>query len=159
MNTKNIILGLVVLVIVGFGAFNISLNKDGMSVSSDNVVMATVYKSSNCGCCEVYASYMKKEGYGVEVVNEINMDFIKEERSIPYDIYSCHTMDIDGYVVEGHVPEVAIEKLLSERPDIKGIGMGGMPSGSPGMPGPKTSNFEIYEINNDGSLGSIFMTI
>jgi hypothetical protein len=52
-----------------------------------------------------------------------------------------------------------VQKLLAERPDIKGIGMAGMPSGSPGMPGPKTSDFVIYEITHDGEKGNVFMTI
>jgi len=66
---------------------------------------------------------------------------------------------IDGYVVEGHIPEEAVQKLLAEKPDIKGIGMAGMPSGSPGMPGPKTSDFVIYEITHEGTKGNIFITI
>ena len=45
----------------------------------------------------------------------------------------------------------AVEKLLLEKPDIKGIAMPGMPSGSPGMPGAKKGNFIVYAVNNDGS--------
>ncbi len=68
-------------------------------------------------------------------------------------------MEVAGYVVEGHIPEAAIQKLLTEKPDIKGIGMAGMPSGSPGMPGPKNAEFVIYEITHEGERGSVFMRI
>jgi hypothetical protein len=42
----------------------------------------------------------------------------------------------------------AINKLLTERPNIKGISLPGMPEGSPGMSGRKTEPFTIYEISD-----------
>ena len=66
---------------------------------------------------------------------------------------SCHTTTIGNYFVEGHIPIEAIEKLMTEKPNIKGIAMPGMPSGSPGMPGAKQGPFIIYAIGNDGSVG------
>ena len=71
---------------------------------------------------------------------------------------SCHTTVIGEYFVEGHVPVEAIEKLLAEKPDVAGIGMPGMPSGSPGMPGAKQGQFIIYSINKDGTINE-FMRI
>jgi hypothetical protein len=50
--------------------------------------------------------------------------------------------------VEGHVPVTAINKLLTERPNIKGISLPGMPDGSPGMSGHKSEPFTIYEISD-----------
>jgi hypothetical protein len=38
--------------------------------------------------------------------------------------------------------------LLRERPRIRGISLPGMPSGSPGMTGPKLEPFTIYEIDS-----------
>ena len=64
---------------------------------------------------------------------------------------SCHTVVIGDYFIEGHIPLEAVEKLLVEKPDIKGIAMPGMPSGSPGMPGAKKGDFVIYAVNNDGT--------
>ncbi len=127
-------------------------------VDSEKLV-ATIYKEPTCGCCGVYSSYMKAEGYSVDIKNMEDLSPIKEELGIPNELLSCHTTEIANYVLEGHVPNEAIEKLLIEKPDIKGIGMAGMPSGSPGMPGPKTEDFMIYEINNDGTAGKIFLTI
>ncbi len=67
---------------------------------------------------------------------------------IPGDLWACHTAVIGGYAVEGHVPVEAIDRLLAEKPQIKGIALPGMPSGSPGMPGPKTEKFIIYTISD-----------
>ena len=116
---------------------------------------AIVYKSPNCGCCAVYASYLKKEGLNVEVVNTNDMQSVKEQNNVPQEFASCHTTIIGGYVVEGHIPVEAIAKLLLEKPSILGIAMPGMPIGSPGMPGKKEFPFEIYKLGEDG----LFMTI
>tara|TARA_B100000614_G_scaffold40850_1_gene33668 strand:- start:73 stop:555 length:483 start_codon:yes stop_codon:yes gene_type:complete len=160
MNSKVIITILVVVVVGIVGFMATQTESDNNSISSLNSdIVATVYKSPTCGCCGVYASYMKKEGYDVDTKNVQDMSVIKQELGVPYELESCHTMEIGGYVVEGHIPEKAIQKLLAEKPDIKGIGMPGMPSGSPGMPGPKTEDFVIYEITLEGIKGDIFMTI
>jgi hypothetical protein len=67
---------------------------------------------------------------------------------IPMELRSCHVSIVEGYVVVGHVPADAIKKLLSERPNIKGISLPGMPLGSPGMPGTKEKPFVIYSLAN-----------
>ena len=159
---SNIFIGILVLAVIGVIGFMVSQSSGRSMVSDEGVsngIVATVYKSPSCSCCEQYSAYLRKEGYGVEVEAIQDMSTIKEQYGIPYELESCHTMEIDGYVVEGHVPEEAVQKLLAEKPDIKGIGMAGMPSGSPGMPGPKTSDFVIYEITHEGTKGNVFMTI
>ena len=75
----------------------------------------------------------------------------KEGHGIPSFLESCHTTIIGNYFVEGHIPLEAVEKLLEEQPDIAGIAMSGMPSGSPGMPGTKTEDFIIFSVNRDGT--------
>jgi len=118
-----------------------------------------IYKSPNCGCCGSYAKYLKQKGYSVEIISKNDLDPIKNKLGVPSDLESCHTAQIGDYVVEGHIPEVAVQKLLTEKPDIEGIGMAGMPSGSPGMPGQKTGDFIIYTIIHNGVSGDVFMTI
>ena len=112
----------------------------------------TIYKTSTCGCCEVYTSYFKSKGSSnVNVVTiQDNQKFMKEH-GIPMSLESCHTTIVGDYFVEGHVPVEAINKLLTEQPNILGIGMPGMPTGSPGMPGTKSGDFVIFGVNNDGS--------
>ncbi len=113
--------------------------------------LAVVYRSATCGCCANYISYLRRQGVKVEEKMTADMTTIKKQFNIPGPLMSCHTTEIDGYVVEGHVPVEAIEKLVAEKPTVAGIGMGGMPSGSPGMPGAKTAPFEIESFTADGS--------
>lgn len=159
---SNLLVGVLVVAVIGVvGVMATQAFTKGNTVSETlaNGLLATIYKSPSCGCCGQYAAYLEKKGYGIDIEGIADMQAIKEQYGVPYELESCHTMAIDGYVVEGHVPEEAVQKLLAERPDIKGIGMAGMPSGSPGMPGPKTADFVIYEITHDGARGNVFMTI
>lgn len=107
---------------------------------------AILYKDPQCDCCEGYAAYLKSRGIEVKVVPTHDLTLIKSQHKVPSALEGCHTMLIDGYVVEGHVPYAMIEKLLSEKPKITGISLPGMPLGSPGMVGTKTAPFTVYEI-------------
>ncbi len=118
-----------------------------------------IHKSLTCGCCSTYISYV--DGKVSPKVNSLevqNPDEIKEKYGIPSELESCHTTVIGKYFIEGHMPLEAVEKLLKEQPDIKGIALSGMPSGSPGMPGPKSGDFIIYAVNNDETYNE-FMRI
>ncbi len=95
----------------------------------------TVWKSPTCGCCGGWVDYMRGKGYQVAVNLVADPDPIKAKLGVPEALYSCHTAKVDGYLVEGHVPEAAVAKLLAERPDLKGIALPGMPDGAPGMDG------------------------
>lgn len=112
----------------------------------------TVYKTSTCGCCGVFVQYLEREGATVQVENVTDLSQIKKQYGIPPEMNSCHTSVVGGYVVEGHIPRTVIEKLLAEKPDIAGIALPGMPSGSPGMPGPKSEPWTIYALQKDGSV-------
>lgn len=120
---------------------------------------ATVYRSTTCGCCLGYIAELEKQGFAVEVksLREEDMAPIKKQYGIPEDKQSCHTTVIGNYFIEGHVPIEAVEKLLTEKPDIDGIGLPGMPFGTPGMPGAKQAPYEIYE--KTGDAFSKFMTL
>lgn len=108
---------------------------------------ATVYKSPSCTCCAGYVSELERQGFDVDVVQG-NVDAIKQRYHIPAAKQSCHTTVIGNYVIEGHVPMQAVKKLLAEQPDVDGIGLPGMPIGTPGMPGPKTAPYRVYALTN-----------
>lgn len=112
---------------------------------------ATLYKNPQCSCCEEYANYLRQHGFTVKVQPTHNLSLIRKQAgvNIPEKLEGCHTMFVDKYVVDGHVPFKTLDKLLTERPDIRGISLPGMPQGSPGMSGAKTAPFTIYEISND----------
>ena len=133
------------------GLFIIILFITAACTKNDLTDNAVLYKSTFCGCCEGYTSKLTGAGMNIDVKNMDDVSPIKVKHKIPSEMQSCHTMEIEGYFVEGHVPFEAIQKLLNEKPDIDGIALPGMPSGSPGMPGKKTAPFIIYAINHDGS--------
>lgn len=152
----NKLLALILLIVLVLSVGWMVSNRE--KVITENKTLLTLYKSPYCSCCGEWGSYMKSNGYEVITVLEVDMDTVKEKFQVPDELGSCHTAEIDGYIVEGHVPNEAIEKLLEDRPNIKGIGMAGMPSGSPGMPGIK-EDFLIYEINLDGTKGDLFIRL
>jgi len=118
-----------------------------------------IYKTTTCGCCLIYYQYFNsKTKLKVNEINVQDLDSIRNQYGVPSGLQSCHTTIIGDYFVEGHIPLEAIEKLLKENPDIKGIAMPGMPSGSPGMPGQKYGDFIIYAVNHEGNY-SEFMRI
>ena len=110
---------------------------------------ATLYKNPQCDCCEEYAKYLRGHGFTVKVVPTHDLSLIKKQTGgVPEKLEGCHTTLIDKYVVEGHVPIKTLDKLLTERPSIKGISLPGMPQGSPGMSGYRNGPFTIYEIGS-----------
>lgn len=113
---------------------------------------ATVYKSPTCGCCTGYVEFLREHGVTVNAVDTNDLAQVKADYGIPAAAQSCHTTVVDGYVVEGHVPLAALEQFLSERPEVDGIALPGMPTGTPGMPGPKTAPYEVLSLQ-DGQLG------
>ena len=119
-------------------------------------IAATLYKNPQCSCCEGYAAYLRENGFTVEVKPSNDLARISAEAGVPAEMEGCHTMFVDGYVVDGHVPVDIVRKLLSERPKIAGITLPGMPMGSPGMVGAKTEPFTIYAVKKDGAPPSIY---
>lgn len=93
---------------------------------------------------------MRDNGYVVEVVDVDNLGIVKTEYAIPYELQSCHTAIVDGYIIEGHVSVAEIEKLLAERPAITGLAVPGMPMGSPGMEGANTQAYDVIAFKESG---------
>ena len=91
------------------------------------------YRSTSCGCCKKWLNHLLDNG--LEVVDNIveDVSVIKDQYQIPNNLRSCHSSQIANYTIEGHVPSKSINKLLREKPAIKGIAVPGMPLGSPGM--------------------------
>lgn len=112
----------------------------------------TVYKTPYCGCCGKWIKAMQKEGFKVNTIVKDDLNKIKAENGITRKNSSCHTALIDGYVIEGHVNYSAIKKMLTEKPDIKGLTVPGMVIGSPGMEmGNKKMPYNILAIKKDGT--------
>ena len=124
------------------------------AVAGENDVM--LYKNPQCGCCEGHAEHLRQSGFNVTEQATHDLAQMSREAGVPEILEGCHLAFVDGYVVSGHVPASTVRKLLAERPDIKGVVLPGMPTGSPGMPGPKEAPFEILEITKSGAAGGVY---
>ena len=100
-----------------------------------NAAAATllVTKSITCGCCGDWVEHMKKAGFAVQVREVDDTGPTATRLAVPDELRSCHTSQIGGYVIEGHVPAADIKRLLATKPKAAGIAAPGMPMGSPGM--------------------------
>ena len=112
----------------------------------------TLYKNPQCTCCEIYAQYLRDNGFDVTVVPTNDLTTLFEEHGIPTDMQPCHLSMIGTVAIGGHVPVDIVKRYLAEKPSTKAITLPGMPAGGPGMmAGVKSGPYTIYAINNDGS--------
>ncbi|CAN7188277.1 DUF411 domain-containing protein [Bosea sp. LjRoot237] len=104
-----------------------------------------VTRDPNCGCCGNWVTHVKAAGFPVEVIEVADVAPLKLKLGVPDALSSCHTAEIGGYVVEGHVPAEAIKRLLAERSKATGLAVAGMPVGSPGMevPGQAPDAYDV----------------
>jgi hypothetical protein len=93
----------------------------------------TVHRDPTCGCCGAWVDHLRAAGYPATVIEAPEIKTLKARLGLPQSLWSCHTAEVDGYLLEGHVPAAALARLLAERPAAKGLAVPGMPVGSPGM--------------------------
>lgn len=111
-----------------------------------------VNKTPWCGCCTLWAEQAEDAGFDVETREIDNLAPVKDALGVPATHASCHTAEIGGYVIEGHVPFDDIKRLLKEAPDARGLAVPGMPIGSPGMEqGGRRQAYDVYLIDNEGN--------
>lgn len=124
---------------------------------AEDRIKAVMYKPLQCGCCDEYADYLKKHGFDIEIKSLSSLDETKRLAGVPKKYEGCHTLLVDRYAVDGLVPINTLNKLLTEKPDIKGITLPGMPWGAPGMSGkPKQSPLVIYAFDDGAKAPRIY---
>lgn len=114
-----------------------------------------VYKTPTCGCCSDWVDHARESGFTV-VTHDLNdLTPIKQELGVPAGQVSCHTAQVRGYTLEGHVPADLIRRMLDENATFRGLTVPGMPIGSPGMDGPvyggRKDPYEVLLVKADGS--------
>ena len=107
-----------------------------------------LYKNPNCGCCNVYADYLKSNGFDVEAVNTTDLTSIHQKYAVPEKLEGCHTAIIGGYVFEGLIPADYIKVVLNKHLMIKGLSLPGMPEGAPGMNGIRRGPLYVYYLSD-----------
>lgn len=115
--------------------------------------LVVVNRSPSCSCCMNWVAHMREAGFTVDVRNIADMGAVKDRLGVPDTMRSCHTAEVGGYFVEGHVPADDIKRLLAERPDAEGLAVPGMPMGSPGMehPAGHAQPYDVMLVGDDGS--------
>ena len=111
-----------------------------------------VYKDPTCGCCALWVEHLRKAGFTATVTDVEDMTALKTKHGVPPRARSCHTAVTGDYVIEGHVPAADVQRLLKERPSVVGIGVPGMPIGSPGMEvaGVKPQPYDVLAFDKAG---------
>lgn len=92
-----------------------------------------VTKTAACGCCGEWVEHMRKAGFDVHVRDVEDVTPTARKLGVPDHLRSCHTSQIGGYAIEGHVPAADVRRLLATKPKAAGIAVPGMVAGSPGM--------------------------
>lgn len=105
----------------------------GLRSAAQKNFKVQVYKDPTCGCCSLWVEHLRKAGFTATVSDVQDMNVVKDTYGVPRQVRSCHTAVVEGYTIEGHVPAADVQRLLKERPPVVGIGVPGMPIGSPGM--------------------------
>lgn len=112
-----------------------------------------VYKSPTCGCCGKWVDHLKANGFVVRSHDTDDVAQHKYRLGVPYGYGSCHTAEVNGYLVEGHVPARDIRRLLKEKPRARGLVVPAMPMGSPGMEqGSRKDHYDVLLAKQDGSI-------
>jgi hypothetical protein len=110
-----------------------------------------VYKTPTCGCCSDWVDHVREHGFTV-VTHDLNdLTAIKQELGVPPGRVSCHTAQVRGYTIEGHVPADLIRRMLDENARFKGLAVPGMPIGSPGMEGLIKQRYEVLSFDERGN--------
>lgn len=112
--------------------------------------VVTVHKDPSCGCCTGWVQHLQKNGFIAKVIETPRIDAVKTRLGVPVDLASCHTAEVAGYVIEGHVPATAVKRLLAEKPAAKGLAVPGMPIGSPGMEGGTPETYDVVLFGSSG---------
>ena len=122
----------------------------GLARADQPARRATLYKDPLCTCCAEYGRYLEANGFNVTVVDStVEIDALHARFKVPAPLEGCHSTVIGDYLIEGHVPVAAINRLLAEKPSIPGISLPGMPEGAPGMTGHKQGALPIFVISDE----------
>jgi len=116
----------------------------GTGWAQDSLPRMIVNKDPSCSCCGEWIAYLRAAGFSVDVNETADVGRIKARLGVPSDLFSCHTAEIGGYAVEGHVPHATIRRLLAEKPLASGIAVPGMPQSAPGMNVPGAR--DVYDV-------------
>jgi hypothetical protein len=110
----------------------------------------TVHRDPECGGCSGWVQHLQQAGFRTNVLEARDLDAVKKRLGVPDDLAACHTAEVAGYIIEGHVPAAALTRFLAEKPNARGLAVPGMPIGSPGMEGGKPEKYDVVLFGQNG---------
>src|SRR5688500_5054001 len=84
--------------------------------AAEGLPKVVVIKDPSCGCCSGWVDHLRQAGFTVDVVETPEINRVKVRLGVPQALTACHTGEVGGYMIEGHVPAGAIKRLLTETP-------------------------------------------
>ena len=104
----------------------------------------------------MWVAHLQEHGFTIEdeVVAGNVINAKRARNNIGGELAGCHLADIDGYLIEGHVPAADIARMVDGKLDIAGLAVPGMPPGSPGMSG--YGPFQVLAFDKDGKATEVF---
>jgi hypothetical protein len=129
---------------IGLGALALLITPPQATASAAPLV--EVWRDPYCGCCGAWVAHMRAEGFRISDTIVPSVHPVRRMLGTPADLLSCHAARVDGFVLEGHVPALAVRRLIATRPaGVRGLSVPGMPIGSPGMevPGEKPDTYDV----------------
>ncbi len=144
----------VILLVLGAWACRPPDDAEAVTLGADGSrIRVVVHKDPGCGCCAKWVTLLRENGFEVEEKNTTSLAAIKERLGVAKGLQSCHTAEVGGYLIEGHVPIDLVKRVLTEKPaDIAGLAVPGMPIGSPGMemPGRPAEPYDVIAWDRAG---------
>ena len=124
-----------------------------LALGGETDPVLTIYKSKTCGCCGKWVEHLTASRLRSVVHDREDMDDVKDWLGVPRGVRSCHTAQVEGYLIEGHVPASDIRVLLTKRPKVAGLAVPDMPTGTPGMatPGKPAEPYAVLAFQRDGT--------
>ena len=128
------------------------------SLAANGAIPIIVYHDAACGCCGAWVEHLRSSGAFEPAVRvQRDMGAVKTFLGVPPALGSCHTAQVAGYLIKGHVPAKDIIRLIQTRPaGVAGLAVPGMPAGSPGMEVPgRFDPFNVLAFKRGGQT-SVF---
>lgn len=95
--------------------------------------------------------HLRDNGFEVTLHEVDDIAALQEEHGVPPEFRGCHSAQVEGYMVEGHVPADLLKRFLDEDAGLAGITVPGMVVGPPGMEGDEPVPYDVLTFDEDGN--------
>jgi len=93
--------------------------------------------------------HLRDNGFEVDLTEVDNIAAFQEELGVPQALRGCHSAEVGGHMVEGHVPADLIKRFLEDDGGQAGISVPGMVVGPPGMEGSVPVPFDVVTFDEE----------